>query len=346
MSRRNSRSVTREDVAREAGTSAAVVSYVVNGGPRPVAESTRARVLAAIDLVGYTPNSIAQALASGVSGTYGLIVPDISNPFFAALAHELADEVSAHGKVLLLGDSAESKEREQLLLRMFLRQQIDGALFIGVDSAPEVEGAINAKVPVVMLDRADQRGEVSSVAVDNVAGAEAATKHLIEHGYQKIGIIAGPSHLFTARDRRRGWEAALETAKLQVDLRWCLEAPFSRSGGLDAGNRLFGDDELPEAIFASNEQQALGLLLAAARHGIRVPQELAVISFDGTDDSEYSHPSISTVVQPLKDIARAAVGLLNRNVHDGVLHTTCDYSLRLRSSCGAHSQQSTSVPYD
>ena len=166
-------------------TSAAVVSYVVNGGPRPVAESTRARVLAAIDLVGYTSNSIAQALASGVSGTYGLIVPDISNPFFAALAHELADEVSAHGKVLLLGDSAESKEREQLLLRMFLRQQIDGVLFNG-------------------------------------ARAEAATKHLIEHGYQKIGIIAGPSHLFTARDRRRGWEAALETAKLQVDLRWCM----------------------------------------------------------------------------------------------------------------------------
>lgn len=222
MSRRNSRSVTREDVAREVDTSAAVVSYVVNGGPRPVAESTRARVLAAIDLVGYTSNSIAQALASGVSGTYGLIVPDISNPFFAALAHELADEVSAHGKVLLLGDSAESKEREQLLLRMFLRQQIDGVLFIGVDSAPEIEGAINAKVPVVMLDRADQRGEVSSVAVDNVARAEAATKHLIEHGYQKIGIIAGPSHLFTARDRRRGWEAALETAKLQVDLRWCM----------------------------------------------------------------------------------------------------------------------------
>lgn len=328
--------MTREDVAKEAGTSAAVVSYVVNGGPRPVAASTRARVLAAIDVVGYTPNNIAQALASGISGSYGLIVPDISNSFFAALAHELADEVSAHGKVLLLGDSAESKDREQQLLRMFLRQQIDGVLFIGVDSDPEVQGAINAEVPLVMLDRADQRHQVSSVAVDNVAGAQAATEHLIEHGYRSIGIIAGPSHLFTAKARLQGWQAAMEAASLPIDHRWSLQAPFSRGGGLHAGRRLFAAAELPEAVFASNEQQALGLLLAAAEQGIRVPEDLAVISFDGTDDSEYSHPAISTVVQPLKAMAQAAVAMLGRKGEDGVLHTRCNYSLRIRASCGTH----------
>ena len=335
--RKKSTRATREDVAREAGTSAAVVSYVINGGPRPVSRSTKDRVLAAIDVVGYTPNSIAQALASGVSGSYGLIVPDISNPFFAALAHELADEVSSHGKVLLLGDSAESKAREQQLLGMFLRQQIDGVLFIGVDSAPNVQAAMKAGVPLVILDRADQHGAVSSVSVDNVAGAQAATKHLIEHGYRKIGVICGPPHLLTARDRRQGWQTAMEAAALPINPRWCLEATFSRSAGREAGRQLFAADELPEAIFASNEQQALGILLAAAEHGIRVPLDLAVISFDGTNDSEYAHPALSTVVQPLKAMAQAAVGLLSRDGESGVFHEICDYSLRLRSSCGVHS---------
>lgn len=339
--RKRSTRVTREDVAREAGTSAAVVSYVINGGPRPVAHSTKERVLAAIEAVGYTPNSIAQALASGVSGSYGLIVPDISNTFFAALAHELAEEVSAQGKVLLLGDSAESKEREQQLLSMFLRQQIDGVLFIGVDSDPDVQAAINAGVPMVILDRADQAGQVSSVSVDNVAGARAATEHLIDHGYRKIGVISGPPHLFTARDRRQGWQTAMETGLLPIDPRWCFEAPFSRQGGREAAHRLFTTGDLPEAIFASNEQQALGILLAAAEHGIRVPMDLAVISFDGTDDSEYSHPAISTVVQPLKAMAKAAVGLLSGDGDAGVRHETCDYSLRLRASCGAHPPRPT-----
>ncbi|WP_427018272.1 LacI family DNA-binding transcriptional regulator [Pseudarthrobacter sp. P1] len=328
--------MTRVDVAREAGTSVAVVSYVVNGGPRPVAKSTRERVLAAIEAVGYTPNSIAQALASGVSGAYGLIVPDISNPFFAELAHELEEVLSTHGKVLLLGDSSESKVREQALLKMFLQRQIDGILFIGVDSDADVQPAIDAGVQVVMLDRVDHRGSVSSVAVDNVAGARAATEHLIGHGYTRIGIIAGPPHLFTAGDRRGGWQSAMDAAALPVEPRWCLEADFSRRGGLDAGRRLFAADALPEAIFTSNEQQAVGVLVAAAEHGIRVPEDLAIITFDGTDDSEFSIPAISTVMQPLKDIAQAAVDLLTRPRDAGVVHKTCNFSLRLRTSCGQH----------
>lgn len=336
MKRTKSTRATREDVARHAGTSVAVVSYVVNGGPRPVAEATRSRVLAAIDAVGYSPNGIAQALASGVSGAYGLIVPDISNPFFAALAHELEESVAAHDKVLLLGDSAENKDREKKLLRLFLQRQIDGILFIGVDSEPDVRDAVNAGVQLVVLDRVDSLGTVSSVAVDNVAGALAATNHLIEHGYTRIGIVSGPANLHTAKDRNLGWETAMADAKLTIEPSWRLEADFSRRGGREAGRKLFALPTLPRALFASNEQQALGLLAAASEFGIRIPEDLAIITFDGTDDSEYAIPAISTIVQPLKKIASVAMDLLARPPGHEIVHHECDFVLRLRPSCGAH----------
>lgn len=327
---------TREDVALRAGTSVAVVSYVVNGGPRPVAEETRKRVLSAIDEVGYSPNGIAQALASGVSGAYGLIVPDISNPFFAALAHALEEAVATQGKVLLLGDSAENKDREMTLLKMFVQRQIDGVLFIGVDSDSDVRAATKAGVQVVILDRAAHQTGVSSVAVDNVAGAKAATEHLIEHGFSRIGLVSGPPNLFTARDRIIGWESAMAEASLEIVPTWRIEGDFSRRGGLEAGRRLFGLRDLPEAVFASNEQQAVGFLVAAAEFGVRVPEDLAIITFDGTDASEYTTPAISTVVQPLEDIAQEAVDLLARASHQEIVHKICDFTLRLRASCGPH----------
>lgn len=336
MISRRSPHTTREDVAREAGVSVAVVSYVVNDGPRPVAAATKNRVLAAMKATGYRPNGIAQALALGVSGAYGLIVPDISNPFFAALAHELEDAVSSRGRVLLLGDSAESKTREQELVKIFLRRQIDGILYVGVDSYPEVGAAVDAGVPVVMLDRVDTQGPVSSVAVDNIAGARAATHHLIEHGYTRIGMISGPPQLSTTVDRELGWTREMTEASLTINPAWRIAAPFSRRGGLAAGRSLFALNDIPEAVFSANEQQAIGLLTAASERGIKVPEDLAVVAFDGTDDSEFTVPALTTIAQPLRHIAQAAVELLTRPQGLGISHTVCDFALLVRGSCGPH----------
>lgn len=329
------RPATRADVAREAGTSVAVVSYVVNDGPRPVAATTRNRVLRAIDAVGYSPNPIARALASGDSGAVGLIVPDISNAFFAALAHELEDAVAALGKVLLLGDSAESTTAENKLIGQFVGHRIDGIVFIGVDNTANTRAALDAGVPVVMLDRVDTEKPCSSIAIDNVAAARAATEHLIGHGHTRIGIIAGPPKLSTADDRLSGWTQALEKAGLPINPDWQYEAPFSRRGGLDAASAIFDTGDMPDALFASNEQQAIGLTRAASARGIDVPGDVAVVTIDGTDDSEYAHPTLSTIVQPLGEIARSAIGLLTHPPGTAV-HQTCSHTLRLRESCGAH----------
>ncbi|WP_218192322.1 LacI family DNA-binding transcriptional regulator [Brachybacterium vulturis] len=331
--------MTRKDVARVAGTSTAIVSYVINNGPRPVAERTRQRVLAAIEEVGYVPDTVAQALASGVSGLYGLIVPDISNPFFAALAHELEDSTSESGHILLLGDSAEDKDREKELISTFVRRRVDGLLFVGVDSHPDLSAAFDGEVPVVILDRVDPEHLASSVAVDNVAAAHAVTAHLVTHGYREHAIITGPEQLLTARERLQGWRSALAEAELLADPRWIVEAPFTRRGGYDAGSALITSGPRPRAVFASNELQAVGLLAAAAEHGLRVPDELAVITFDGTEMSEYTAPKLSGVVQPLDEIARAAVAMLpgkHRSTSFAPRHERCGYTIRLRPSCGHH----------
>ncbi|MFP5021634.1 LacI family DNA-binding transcriptional regulator [Pseudonocardia phyllosphaerae] len=351
---RAGRRVTRADVARVAGTSTAVVSYVVNNGPRPVAPATRERVLAAIEQVGYVPDTIAKALASGATGTYGLIVPDIANPFFAALAHAVDEATSAVGKVVLLGDSAESKQRESELIDTFMRRRIDGLLFVGVDNSPALGTLTGNGVPVVILDRDartadrdDPAAPVSaavsmSVSIDNVGAARVVTEHLLGHGYTRVGITAGPAGLDPARDRLAGWHDALTAAGLDPDPRWVVEAPFSRRGGLDAGRALFaraGADR-PEAVFASNEQQAIGLLVAADEAGLRVPADVAVISFDGTEASEYCVPRLSGVVQPLGAMARTAVELLGRAAGAAepvpAAHVLSDYELRIRPSCGPH----------
>ena len=134
-----SQRVTRSDVAKEAGTSVAVVSYVINNGPRPVAEATRQRVLQAIKKTGYRPNGIARALASGSTQTYGLVAPDISNPFIASMAHALQREAFADGKVLLLGDAGDNSGRERELINNMLNRQVDGLIYTSVDRHPYIE---------------------------------------------------------------------------------------------------------------------------------------------------------------------------------------------------------------
>ncbi|MEQ4097503.1 LacI family DNA-binding transcriptional regulator, partial [Escherichia coli] len=149
MTQSHSQRVTRSDVAKEAGTSVAVVSYVINNGPRPVAEATRQRVLQAIKKTGYRPNGIARALASGSTQTYGLVAPDISNPFIASMAHALQHEAFADGKVLLLGDAGDSSCRERELINNMLHRQVDGLIYTSVDRHPYINLIQESGTPCV-----------------------------------------------------------------------------------------------------------------------------------------------------------------------------------------------------
>ncbi|GAA4431647.1 LacI family DNA-binding transcriptional regulator [Georgenia halophila] len=333
------RRVTRADVARAAGTSTAVVSYVLNDGPRPVAQATRRRVLEAVEAIGYRPDSIARALASGATRTLGLVVPDIANPFFAALAHALEDEASRHGLVFLLGDAAEHRERQHELIDSFVTRRVDGLVVVGVDDDLDLEPARQAGLPVVVLDRILGDADASAVGIDNQAAAGAATEHLLEHGRRRIALVTGPDWLPTAVARERGWRDALEAAGLEPDPSLVRRTGFNRSGGYEAGTDLFRLEHAPDAVFVASEQQAVGLLRAAHEARTAVPDTVAVVAIDGTEAAEYCVPSLTTIAQPFDELARRAIELVGQPA--GTSRTAvCDFDLVLRSSCGCESPQS------
>ncbi len=331
-----SRRATMRDVAALAGTSTAVVSYVVNDGPRSVAENTRKRVQDAIQKLDYQRNDLAKALVAGSSNTYGLVVPDISNPFFAGMAHALEAKVFAAGRTLLLGDSDEIPQRERVIVRNFLQRQVDGLIYIGSDDRAYAEQIAHAGARVVVLDRVSAESAASSVTVKNSDASRLATNHLIEHGYQQIGLLAGPATLLTARDRRAGWIEAMTAAALPIEQSHIQSGPFTKAAGVAMGTRWVETNSMPRAVFASNDQQALGLLRVAAEFNIRVPADLAIVGFDGTEDSAYSFAPLTTVRQPVELIASQAVDLLLNPAPSSPIHIQCEVELIIRQSCGCN----------
>lgn len=334
--------ITRSDVAREAGTSVAVVSYVINNGPRPVAELTKQRVLDAIEKTGYRPNGIARALASGTTKTYGLVVPNISNPFISSMAHALQREAFTNGQVLLLGDAGDSRQRELELINNLLHRQVDGLLYTSVDRHPYIELIQSTGTPFVMLDRVDPAQQVCAIRVDERAAAFQATQHLIEHGYRDIAIICGPLDMLNTQDRVNGWRDALLQAGLVVRDEWIFSTSYTRPGGYQAAQQML-KGPLPQALFATNELQAFGCLRAMAEQHLTAPKDLALICFNGTIESEFNVPSLTTVRQPVDEMAKTAIEML-KNWTGAPAIREFNFSLQLGESCGCTRHQKDSFP--
>lgn len=342
MAKQHSGRVTRSDVARLAGTSVAVVSYVINNGPRPVAEATRQRVLDAIKQTGYRPNGIARALASGSTKTYGLVVPNISNPFVASMAHALIQEALDEGMVILLGDAGDDRQRELELIHSLLNRQVDGLFYNSVDRHPYIDVIKASGTPLVMLDRVDPQLQVSMLRVDERAAARQVTEHLLSHGYQDIGIIRGPQDMLNAQDRINGWRDAMEHYGLTVHQQWIFPANYTREGGYQAAMRMLQGGKLPRALFTSNEAQAIGCIRALQQHHIRVPEQVALVCFNGTDQSAYHVPALTTVRQPIREMARTAIEMLKAWNGEAMLREI-SHQLEIGESCGCPSAHPTSA---
>ena len=331
--------VTRSDVAKAAGTSVAVVSYVINNGPRPVAEATRQRVLAAIQQTGYRPNAVARALASGSTKTFGLIVPNIANPFVASMAHVLLQESLNHGHVMLLGDAGDDRQRELELIQGLLNRQVDGLFYTSVDRHPYIDVIQASGTPLVMLDRIEPRPGVSMLCVNEREAARQVTAHLLSHGYQQVGMISGPREMLNAQDRIQGWRDAMAQHGLTVDEALIFPAGYSRQGGYDAGQRMVASGRVPRALFTSNEGQAIGCIRALSEHGLRVPHDVALVCFNGTEQSAFHVPTLTTVRQPLREMARSAIAML-KNGHGEAQLAEFPHHLEIGESCGCpHPQQ-------
>lgn len=325
----------RADVAKLAGTSPAVVSYVLNGGPRGVSPATKARVLAAIEQLGYRPNGIARSLRMNRTMTLGLVVPDTSNPFFAELSRAIEEAAFASGYTLLIGNAAENDDRQTTYVRTFLARQVDGLFLVPAHGPTGVLDELRrAEVPWVALDRHSLGAGVPAVLADNRGGARAATEHLLSHGRTRIACVSGPEDVVPANDRVDGWRDALAEAGVRPSEMSVWHGAFGRRAGYRAAHELLADRRY-DAVFVASDQQAIGVLRALPELGIRCPEDIAIASFDGIAAAAYSTPALTTMAQPFADFGQTAMDRLLA-LMDGAPVESSVLPVRLvaRGSCG------------
>jgi LacI family transcriptional regulator len=328
----------RVDVARLAGVSPAVVSYVTNGS-HPVGAATRARVLAAIEELGYRPNAIARSLATSRSHTIGLLLPDSSNPFFAELSSAIEDAAFEVGYTVLLGNGGGERARELTYVRSFLDYRVDGVIVcLTNDLSRSYEELVSAGMPLVVTDRLTPDSPLPAVAVDNVAGARVATEHLIGHDRQVFACITGAPHTSPAQDRASGWTDALVAAGIPVDRRNLAFTDFTAEAGWAAMRELLGHTPDIDAVFVASDLQAVGALRALADSGRRVGVDVSVVAFDGIRLGDYISPRLTTMAQPFDEIATALLQGLRAIIDDpakaGHGHRILSTELKIRESCG------------
>jgi len=306
--------VTRDDVARLAGTSTAVVSYVINDGPRPVAPATRERVLAAIQELGYRPDRVAQAMASRRTDLIGLVVPDARQPFFAEMAHAVEQAAAERGKMVLVGNSDYLDEREVHYLRAFLGMRVYGLILISQGPSERAAAEIDAwDARVVLLHRRPEAIDDVAVVLDDVGGAQAATRHLLEHGHEYVACLGGvdstPEKGDPVTDHVEGWSRAMREAGRSVEGR-LFKAPYNRYENYDSALELLRRPDRPTAVFCATDDQAIGVLRAARELGLDVPRDLAVAGFDDVKEAALTDPPLTTVGSDREAMARAAVDLV------------------------------------
>jgi LacI family transcriptional regulator len=306
--------VTRDDVARLAGTSTAVVSYVINNGPRPVAPATRERVLAAIKQLGYRPDRVAQAMASRRTDLIGLIVPDARQPFFAELAHAVERAAAERGKMVLVGNSDYLDEREVHYLRAFLGMRVAGLILISQGTSENAAAEIEAwDARVVLLQERPEGIDDVAVVTDDIGGAQLATRHLLEHGHAAVACIGGtegtPVSGDPVTDHVAGWERAMREAGRDTAGQ-LFHAPYNRYDAYRVALELLARPDRPTAIFCSTDDQAIGVLRAARELRVDVPGELAVAGFDDVKEAALTDPPLTTVGSDREAMARAAVDLV------------------------------------
>jgi LacI family transcriptional regulator len=335
--------VTRDEVAREAGTSSAVVSYVINNGPRNVSASARERVLAAVAKLDYRPNGVARSLRSSSSNVIGLIVPDITNSYCGELALAVENSALARNLTLLVGNAMHDDERQARHLTTFIEQQVLGIVFIGStygDEAflPSTTRALRgSRIPLVFLDRSTSEFGATAIVVDNRGGARAATSHLLEHGHSAIANFAGSSGLSAVRERTDGWTDALRAKGIDPRAQQQYESAFDRYEAFEVARAMFASENRPKAIFSHSDEQSIGILYAAAQAGLRVPEDLAIVSFDGIKEAGIVSPGLTTVQQPIARAGALAVDQL-LNASRGIVPVEPDeplpVELIVRHSCG------------
>ena len=327
---------TIRDVAERAGVSATTVSHVLNR-TRRVDAGTVARVTRAIDELGYRPNAVARSMRHGQTYTIGVVIPDVSNPFFADLARAIEDLTFAGGYSAIFCNSDGDEGKEGRYLDMLLSKQVDGLLLISAGQSSErLRRVVETGPPMVIVDRELDDLGVSQVMVDNHEGGRLAGRYLVGLGHRRIGVIVGPDILRPSARRLDGFRAELAVVGADLSDDLITRGSFRSREGRTAMRSLLRLPERPTAVFAENDLMAFGAMGAIHDAGLRIPDDISIMGFDDVAFSELSTPGLTTVSQPLPQVAATAMRLLFERLRDRTLPPTrvvLPVSLVERSSC-------------
>jgi LacI family transcriptional regulator len=304
---------TIRDVARRAGVSVATVSRVVNDRP-DVAPETREAVMEHVRALSFSTNRSARALSKGRTGLIGCTIPFVLGDYYSWILSGVTEALHEQEMRAVLCPTRHEHDREAALVERLLRGTTDGAILVlPSESAAELQELQTLGFPFVIVDTPmplDER--IPAVSATHWAGARAATDHLLSLGHRRIAIIAGREGWVASEERINGYQAALAGAGVLATPALVIRGNFEMAEGYTAANHLLGLDEPPTAIFASNDNMAIGAMRAAAERGIRVPEDLSVVGFDDSELARVVTPALTTVRQPLEEMGRMAVSLLTR----------------------------------
>ena len=306
---------TIRDVAAAAGVSVAVVSRVLNPGSGPVAAATRGRVSDVMETLGYHPRTAARELKHGPPTTLGLLLADVSNPFFARLADQVVQEAHSRGIQVLLMTTQEDDQLESERLATLIERRVSGIIATPTGNNLETWKKLqDMGTDVVFVDRSiPALPAVDVVTINNTESARSATALMAAHGHRRIAIISGPASSTTGRDRIAGYREALDAAGLEQDELLIRSAAFRGAAGGDATTALLSLEDPPTALVVANTAQVTAVLRRLAHAGISIPEELSVIVFEDSPWTELMTPPLTIVRQPIDLLARHSVRLALSN---------------------------------
>lgn len=320
---------TMKDIARETGLGLATISSYLNGGN--VREKNRVKIEEAIEKLHFEVNEVARGLKTNRTKTIGIILPELNNIFFSEIITAAEDLLRSHGYATMICDCRSDVKREEEAAEFLLHRRVDGLIMMPTGAEKKVLDKFRkSRRPVVLIDRRMENGDCDCVLVDNEGAAQNAVKRLMKKGHKKIGMITGPDNVYTARERQRGYELAIqESSKARSvqqsdlkgktdrkDKKLLADGNYTIAGGAKAMRKLYEDNPDMTAVFISNYEMTVGAMMEINDLGIKVPEQLSVIGFDNVDFARAVVPRLTIVTQPTEEIGQAAANLLLSRLED------------------------------
>lgn len=315
----NKAKVSIKDIAQKAGVSTALVSYVLNGKEKEsrVGQEIALKIKQIATELNYQPSHLAKSLRSGKTHTIGLIIADISNPFFANIARVVEDEAKRHGYTVIIGSSDENASKSQDLLDVLINRQVDGFIIVSAENADQQIHFLKDKhVPFVLLDRYFPEIATDFVSTDHYQASYDAGTHLVRNQYKHIGMIAYDSQLFHMKERIRGYQDALSDNRITSHPSWLKKVKISaiESGVKQALDEMLATDQPIDALLFATYSLAVSGLKYINKLGLNVPNQLAIVSFGQAEVFELYHCPITYIKQPIVRLGQTAVDLLTKKI--------------------------------